>query len=85
MKQSRQPEIPLETQLGLLAMRFRSMRDESGRGKVAAQYARVVDILFVSGKWKEMPAFEDMLPDEWKPEAFFKFWSLPVPDNPDGR
>ena len=84
MRQSRQPIIPLETQLGLLAMQFRSTRDESERDKLAAQYAQVVDRLITSGKWKEMPAFEDMLPDEWMPKAFFKFWSIPVPSDPDG-
>ena len=84
MRQSRQSKIPLETQLGLLAMRFRSTRDESERDKVAAQYAHVVDRLIASGKWNEMPAFEDMLPDGWMPKAFFKFWSIPVPHNTDG-
>jgi hypothetical protein len=85
MRQSGQPKIPLETQLGLLAMRFRSTRDESERDKVAADYEHVVDKLIATGKWEEMPAFEDMLPDERMPKAFFKFWSIPVPDNPDGR
>jgi hypothetical protein len=83
MNQSRRPKIPLETQLGLLAMRFRSTRDESGRDKVTAQYRHVVEKLIASGKWKEMPTFEDMLPDERMPEAFFIFWSIPVPHNPD--
>jgi hypothetical protein len=85
MTQSRQTKVPLETQLGLLAMRFRSTRDESERNKVAAQYAHVVERLIASGKWKEMPAFEDMLPDEWMPKAFFKFWSIPDPHASDGR
>jgi hypothetical protein len=79
MSQSRQPKIPLETQLGLLAMRFRGTRDESERDKVAAEYRHVVERLIASRKWKEMPAFEDMLPDERMPAAFFKFWSIPVP------
>lgn len=85
MRQPRQSKIPLETKLGLLAMRFRSTRDESERDKVAAQYAHVVERLIASGKWEEMPAFEDMLPDEWMPKAFFKFWSIPAPPNPNGR
>ena len=85
MGQSRQAKIPLATQLGLLAMRFRSTRDESVRDEVATAYENVVEKLIESGKWKEMPAFEDMLPDEQMPEAFFKFWSLPVPQNPNGR
>jgi hypothetical protein len=84
MRQTRQPKIPLETQLGLLAMRFRNTRDESERDKVTAEYEHVVDKLIASGKWDEMPSFEDMLPDERVPKAFFKFWSIPVPYNPDG-
>ena len=66
-------------------MQFRSTRDESVRDKVAADYERVVDKLIASRKWKEMPAFEDMLPDERMPKAFFKHWSIPFPHNPDGR
>lgn len=85
MSHSRRPKIPLGTQLGLLAMQFRSTRDESERDKVTAQYGHVVDRLIASGKWKEMPAFEDMLPDERMPEAFFRFWSIPVPHDPEDR
>ncbi len=85
MSPSRRPKTPLEAQLGLLAMRFRSTRDESERAKVAAEYRLVVDQLVAGGEWEEMPAFEDMLPDEWMPEAFFRFWSIPVPQNPNGR
>jgi hypothetical protein len=76
---SRQKKIPLPTQLGLLAMRFRSTRDETERAGVAAAYGRIVVELIESGKWKEMPAFEDMLPDEWMPDVFFTFWSIPAP------
>ena len=57
MGQSRQPTIPSETKLGLLAMRFRSTRDESERDKVAADYKCVVEKLIASGKWDEMPTF----------------------------
>ena len=85
MGQSQQAKIPLETQLGLLAMRFRSTRDESERDQVAAEYKHVVDRLIASRKWEEMPAFEDMLPDERMPKAFFDFWSIPVPHDPNGR
>ena len=83
MSQSRQPMIPPETQLGLLAMRFRGTRDKSERDKVAAEYAQVVGKLIASGKWEEMPNFEDMLPDERMPRAFFTFWSIPVPHDGD--
>ncbi len=85
MRQSDRPEIPPEIKLGLLAMQFRSTRDESVRDKVTADYQRVVNELIASGQWDEMPAFEDMLPDERMPKAFFRFWSIPIPCNPHGR
>lgn len=72
-------EIPLPTQLGLLAMRFRSTRDEAERSDISAEYARVVAQLIESGKWEEMPTFEDMLPDDRMPQSFFVFWSIPSP------
>jgi hypothetical protein len=62
-------------------MRFRSTRDDAERDKVAAGYEHVVDQLIASGKWEEMPTFEDMLPDERMPRAFFEFWEIPVPPN----
>lgn len=43
--------MPLETQLGLLAMRFRATTDEAERDKVACDYEYVVDKLIASGKW----------------------------------
>ena len=79
MRRYRPPTTSLETQLGLLAMRFRGTRDETERDEAATAYGRVVDQLIASGKWEEMPSFEDMLPDERMPEAFFKFWSIPAP------
>jgi hypothetical protein len=79
MKRAQQKKIPLETQLGHLAMQFRSTRDEAQRAAVAGCYDRILKQLIRSGQWEEMPAFEDMLPDEWMPEAFFKFWSIPSP------
>ena len=66
-------------------MRFRSTRDEAEREQAAAAYESVVDRLIASGKWEEMPSFEDMLPDERMPTAFFQFWSIPVPHNRNGR
>jgi hypothetical protein len=65
-------------------MQFRSTRDESVRNEVTADYERVVNELIASGQWEEMPVFEDMLPDERMPEAFYKFWSIPCPCKPDG-
>jgi hypothetical protein len=84
MKRSPKPEIPPETKLGLLAMQFRGTRDAPVRDEVTADYERVVNDLIASGQWEEMPASEDMLPDERMPEAFYKFWSIPFPCKPDG-
>jgi len=85
MGQARRVKISLETQLGHLAMQFRGTRDDSERDEVAAAYGHVVDQLIASGKWERMPGFEDMLPDERMPEAFFKFWAIPVPHSLNGR
>lgn len=85
MGQTRRHQIPLETQLGMLAMRYRSERDDSERTKVAEEYERIVHRLIQRGKWEEMPSFEDMLPDERMPTAFFRFWSIPVPHHRNGR
>lgn len=79
MHRDRQTKLPLDTELGLLAMQFRGAKDEATRAEVAAAYDRVVAQLIESGEWEEMPSFEDMLPDERMPEAFFTFWSIPSP------
>jgi hypothetical protein len=55
-------------------MRFRRTRDEAARRAIAAEYAREVQRLIETGNWAEAPAFEDQLPDEWMPEAFFAYW-----------
>jgi hypothetical protein len=85
MRKSQQPGIPPETKLGLLAMQFRSTRDESVREKVTAAYERIVNELIESGQWEEMPAFEDMLPDDRMPKSFFDFWSIPSPCIPNRK
>jgi hypothetical protein len=56
-------------------MRFRRTRDAAARRAIAAEYAREVQRLIETGAWSEAPAFEDQLPLEWMPEAFFKYWS----------
>lgn len=66
-------------QLGVLAMRFRRTRDEAARRAIAAEYAREVQRLIETGTWSEAPAFEDLLPDEWLPEAFFAYWCPEAP------
>lgn len=89
MKPVKPQRIPLEQQLGILAMQFRGTCDEAKRAGIAGEYARVVARLIQSGKWDEIPAFEDQLPDEQMPLAFFQYWELPVPngrhDKPERR
>ena len=53
--------------------------DEAARRAIAAEYAREVQRLIETGNWAEAPAFEDQLPDDWMPEAFFAYWG---PDSP---
>jgi hypothetical protein len=79
MATHRQTKIPLETQLGLLAMQFRGTRNEARRAEVATAYAQVVRDLIEGGEWEEMPSFEDMLPDDRMPQDFFTYWSIPSP------
>ncbi len=69
------PRSDAAGQLGALAMRFRRTRDEAARRAVAAEYAQEVQRLIETGDWSEAPAFEDQLPVEWMPEAFFRYWS----------
>jgi hypothetical protein len=63
-----------ENQLGILAMKFRGGFDN--KNEVAKEYAQIVKLLINSGNWKEIPALEDQLPDEWMPDSFFEYWSL---------
>ncbi len=84
MKRARQNKIPPETMLGILAMRFRGTRDEREREAIAQEYAAVVTRLIESGKWKAMPTFENQLPDERLPRAFFDYWEIPCPHEQNG-
>ena len=63
-----------EERLGLLAMQFRGTRDDSGRRKIAQEYSWAMDRLVKSGRWSEMPAPEDQLPDDSMPPEFFDNW-----------
>ncbi len=47
--------------------------------KDRGEYAKVVERLIEGGRWDEMPPFEDQLPDESMPPAFFEFWANPEP------
>ena len=69
------PPPDFNRQLGVLAMRFRRTRDEAARRVIATEYAQEVQRLIATGDWSEAPAFEDQLPVEWMPEAFFRYWS----------
>jgi hypothetical protein len=70
------PSVPRdEERLGALAMKFRGTRLASERRELARDYAQTVERLIASGGWHEMPAFEDQLPDDWMPAAFFDYWS----------
>jgi hypothetical protein len=64
-----------EEHLGELAMKFRGTRHEAERRAIAADYSQTVERLIRSGTWREMPAPEDQLPDDWMPTAFFDYWS----------
>jgi len=68
------PRPDTSLQLGVLAMRFRRTRDEATRRGIAVEYAQEVQRLIETADWLEAPAFEDQLPVEWMPKAFFKFW-----------
>jgi hypothetical protein len=84
MKSSPQSKAPIDRQLGVLAMKFRSTRDGSERAAIAQSHATAVNRLIGSGKWREIPSLEDQLPDDWMPAVFFDFWSLGKP-NENGK
>lgn len=65
-----------EEHLGHLAMRFRGTRQDDERKRIAVEYADTVDRLIQSGSWAEIPTFEDQLPDDWMPQAFYDHWSI---------
>jgi hypothetical protein len=64
-----------EERLGQLAMEFRGTREAAKRKSIAGEYEQNVVQLIHSGKWNDMPAPEDQLPDDWMPKAFFEYWS----------
>jgi hypothetical protein len=61
--------------LSILAMKFRSTRCDAERRDIARVYSQMVERLIKSGRWHEMPAPEDQLPDDWMPKGFFDYWS----------
>ena len=76
MKPKRHPTAKPEKQLQILAREFRGTRDENERASVADRYAKAIEQLIKSNKWKKIPTLEDQLPDEWMPDHFFTYWSL---------
>ncbi len=79
MESNRHSTAKPEKRLQLLSREFRATKDEDERKSIAASYAKSVDQLIKSEKWKKIPTLEDQLPDEWMPENFFTFWSLQPP------
>ena len=72
------PTVPQdEERLGGLAMKFRGTRQDAERRAIARDYSETVDRLIRGGRWQEMPAPEDQLPEAWMPKAFFDYWSCP--------
>lgn len=74
------PPEPNDT-LGRLAREFRGTKDEEKRKEIAERYAACVAGFirhgdFFGEPWKEIPAMEDQLPDEYMPQEFFEFWKI---------
>lgn len=61
--------------LGQLAMSFRGTRQDDDRRDIATDYAQTVERLIQCGSWREAPSFEDQLPDDWMPQAFYDYWA----------
>lgn len=68
-----------EQRLGELAMAFRACEAGSRRKSIAAEYSDTVDKLIRTGQWVDIPAPEDMLPDEDMPKFFFDYWMKKYP------
>jgi hypothetical protein len=63
-----------EERLGALAMQFRGTKSKATRRSIAKDYGQIVERLIRSGNWRDMPAPEDQLPDEFMPSSFFEYW-----------
>jgi hypothetical protein len=61
--------------IGQLAMSFRGTRRDDERRAIANEYSQTVERLIHSGNWQEVPSFEDQLPDDWMPKAFYDYWA----------
>jgi hypothetical protein len=85
MNPTRKRKTPPTKRLGTLAMQFRGTRDEAKRASISKEYSHLVAELIESKKWRNIPALEDQLPDEWMPRSFFEYWSLSSPPRRSGR
>jgi hypothetical protein len=68
--------IPItdEERLSALAMQSRGTRRDAERRDIARESTRTVHRLIQGGRWDEMPAPEDQLPDDRMPREFFDYW-----------
>ena len=74
MKSDPSPRPDVAHHLGTLAMRFRRTRDDTTRRRCHGRKWQEVQRLIETGDWSEAPAFEDQLPLDWMPKAFFVYW-----------
>lgn len=68
-----------EHRLGELAMAFRGTDDCRQREKIKQDYAATIDALIQTNNWEDMPAPEDMLPDDCMPPDFMRYWDNKYP------
>ena len=65
----------LELQLADLAAEFRASRGQvSKQSQIAAAYAKVMDSLFAIADWNGQPDVDALLPDEFMPASYQRFW-----------
>ena len=65
----------LESELGMLAIQFRSSETRSPAQRQAIErYQRVMDEMFRIGHWHGEPDVEAQLPDELMPSSYHEFW-----------
>lgn len=57
-----------------IAIEFRNSETPKERFIVALKYEREVNRLIANRDWKTKP--ENVLPDEWMPLSFYRYWKL---------
>jgi len=63
-----------EMRFAQLVSQFHHARSDEERRLIANEYACLVFQLIESGSWDQAPSWENWLPDEWMPQAFFDYW-----------